>query len=205
MSLRVLKPGLYTTVQDLGRPGWRKDGVAEGGAMDRYAHRMANLLVGNDESEATLELTLIGPELVLERDLLLAVCGAAMPPSIDGEELPLWRPFWARAGSVLAFGAAAGGCRAYLAAGGGFAADAALGSRGTDARAGIGGIAGRPLRPGDALTCGAEPRARPLGAPRSPRAPRQSRRAAAAAGRPRAGSRRRSPMAAQPKPASSSA
>ncbi|QHT64099.1 biotin-dependent carboxyltransferase family protein [Paenibacillus lycopersici] len=155
--MRVLKPGLYTTVQDLGRPGWRKDGVAEGGAMDRYAHRVANLLVGNDAGAATLELTLAGPELRLERDLLLAVCGADMPPSIDGEPLPLWRPFWARAGAVLAFGTAASGCRAYLAAGGGFAAEAALGSRATDARAGIGGIAGRPLRAGDALPCGDEP------------------------------------------------
>lgn len=155
MSLSVLKPGLYSTVQDLGRPGWRKDGVAEGGAMDRYALRMANLLVGNPEGTAALELTLIGPQLRLESDLLLAVCGATMPPSIDGEELPLWRPVWARSGAVLTFGAATGGCRAYLAAGGGFVADEALGSRGTDARAGIGGLAGRPLRGGDALRCAA--------------------------------------------------
>ena len=91
MGLFIKKPGIFTTVQDLGRPGWRKDGIPEGGAMDRYALRMANLLVGNDEGAAGLELTLVGPELAAERDLLIAVCGAYMSPLIDGEELPMWR------------------------------------------------------------------------------------------------------------------
>ncbi len=157
MSIRVIKPGLHTTVQDLGRPGWRKDGVAEGGAMDRFALRTANLLVGNAEGEAGLELTLAGPVLEMERDLLIAVCGATMPPSIDGEELPLWRPVWVRAGAVISFGTAYSGCRAYVAAAGGIAAERALGSRGTDTRAGIGGVAGRALQRGDELRCGAEP------------------------------------------------
>ncbi|MFC5648155.1 biotin-dependent carboxyltransferase family protein [Paenibacillus solisilvae] len=154
MGLLVKKPGLFTTVQDLGRPGWRKDGIPEGGAMDRYALRTANLLVGNEEGAAGLELTLVGPELRAERDLLLAVCGAYMSPLIDGEELPMWRPVWVAAGAQLSFGAALSGCRAYIAVAGGIAALPALGSRSTDTRARIGGVGGRALQAGDALPCG---------------------------------------------------
>jgi antagonist of KipI len=124
--------------------------------MDRYALRCANLLVGNDEGEAGLELTLVGAELQAASDLLIAVCGAYMTPLVGGEELPMWRPVWVAAGASISFGAAAIGCRAYIAVAGGIAVAPALGSRGTDARAGIGGVAGRPLRAGDALPCGAE-------------------------------------------------
>ncbi|WP_323132003.1 5-oxoprolinase subunit C family protein [Paenibacillus silvisoli] len=159
MSIRVLKPGLHTTMQDLGRPGWRAYGVPEGGAMDRMALRTANLLVGNAEGAAGLELTLTGPQLVAEEALLLAVCGADMAPLVDGEALPLERPVWIAAGTVISFPPAVSGCRAYVAAAGGFAAEAALGSRGTDTRAGIGGVAGagRPLRAGDVLPLGSAP------------------------------------------------
>ncbi|UVI28727.1 5-oxoprolinase subunit C family protein [Paenibacillus spongiae] len=155
MTLRVEKPGLHTTVQDLGRPGWRKDGLAEGGAMDRYALRTANVLLGNDEGAAGLELTLVGPVLVAGTDMVLAVCGAYMAPQVNGEELPMWRPVWVSAGSRISFGAASDGCRAYVAvAGGGIGLKPVLGSRGTDTRAGIGGIAGRALRTADVLPCG---------------------------------------------------
>ncbi|RAP77335.1 biotin-dependent carboxyltransferase family protein [Paenibacillus montanisoli] len=152
--MRILKPGLHTTIQDLGRAGWRAFGIPEGGAMDSIALRTANLLVGNDQGAAGLELTLTGPQLVAEKELLIAVCGAGMAPFIDGEPLPLERPVWIAAGTVITFGPAASGCRAYLAAAGGIAAEAALGSRGTDTRAGIGGVAGRPLRAGDVLPLG---------------------------------------------------
>lgn len=154
MSLIILKPGFYTTVQDLGRQGRRKDGLASGGAMDRYALRTANLLVGNDEGAAGLELTLVGPSFTTERDTLLAICGAHMAPHVDGGELPMWRPVWVAAGRRVTFGAAAAGCRAYIAVAGGIDAAAALGSRSTDVRARIGGVDGRPLQAGDALPCG---------------------------------------------------
>ncbi|MBW7474438.1 biotin-dependent carboxyltransferase family protein [Paenibacillus oenotherae] len=154
MSLTVMKPGFYTTIQDLGRPGWRRDGIPLGGAMDRYALRTANLLVGNEEGAAGLELTLVGPTLTVERDMLLAICGAHMSPHMDGEELPMWRPLWAAAGSRITFGAALAGCRAYIAVAGGIHAAAVLGSRSTDVRAGIGGVDGRPLQAGDTLPCG---------------------------------------------------
>ncbi|SDW42704.1 biotin-dependent carboxyltransferase family protein [Paenibacillus sp. CF384] len=154
MSLRIMKPGLHTTVQDLGRPGWRRFGIPEGGAMDSIALRTANLLVGNAPGAAGLELTLSGPQLLAEEAMLIAVCGADLTPSIDGEALPLQRPVWLDAGTVVSFGSAASGCRAYVAAAGGIAAEAVLGSRSTDARAGIGGIAGRKLRSGDVLPLG---------------------------------------------------
>ena len=154
MGLLMKKPGLFTTVQDLGRPGWRKDGIPEGGAMDRYALRMANMLVGNEQGAAGLELTLVGPDMTAERDLLIAVCGAYMSPLIDGEELPMWRPVWVAAGARITFGAALSGCRAYIAVAGGIAALPALGSRSTDTRIRLGGAGGRALQAGDALPCG---------------------------------------------------
>jgi len=154
MSLLVIKPGLYSTVQDRGRPGHRAAGLSGGGAMDEYALRVANLLVGNDESAAGLELTLAGPTFKAEADLLIAVTGADMAPHADGRELAMWRPVYVPAGATLTFGAARAGCRAYVAVAGGIGTAPALGSRSTDARAGIGGIAGRPLRAGDAVPCG---------------------------------------------------
>ena len=150
-SVSVLNPGLLTTLQDLGRPGYQQYGVTAGGAMDTYALRAANMMAGNAESEAALEITLAGPKLRFERDTLIALTGADLAPSIGGVPLPMWRPVRVRAGAVLEFGPAREGCRAYLALAGGFAAPAALGSRGTDLRAGLGGLEGRALRAGDVL------------------------------------------------------
>ncbi|MWC29020.1 biotin-dependent carboxyltransferase family protein [Paenibacillus sp. MMS18-CY102] len=154
MSLYIAKPGLYTTIQDLGRDGHRAAGLSSGGAMDPYAMRVANMLVGNDESAAGLELTLMGPTMTAATDLLVAVTGADMAPQLDGRELAMWRPVHVPAGATLTFGAARLGCRAYVAAAGGIGTPPALGSRSTDVRAAIGGIAGRPLRAGDAVPCG---------------------------------------------------
>lgn len=123
--------------------------------MDKYALRVANLLVGNEESAAALEMTLAGPELEAGCDLLVAVCGAYMSPRLDGEELPMWRPVLVPRGARLSFGSAKFGCRAYLAVAGGIDVPLVLGSRSTDLRAGIGGFSGRALAAGDALPCGA--------------------------------------------------
>jgi len=155
VSLLVEKAGLLTTIQDLGRPGYRSAAVAVGGAMDSYALRAANLLVGNQEGAAALELTLVGPVLVASCAMLIAVCGADMAPKADGEELPMWRPVHIEAGTRLTFGAAAAGCRAYLAVAGGIGSGPSmLGSYSTDTRAGLGGSedsVGRSLRAGDLL------------------------------------------------------
>ncbi|RAV15364.1 5-oxoprolinase subunit PxpB, partial [Paenibacillus contaminans] len=113
--IRVLKPGLYTTVQDLGRTGSQRYGVPWSGAVDAFALRTVNVLVGNDEGAAALEVTLAGPELAFAEDTLIAICGGELSPAIDGRPVPAWRPVLVRRGAVLRFGACAAGCRAYVA------------------------------------------------------------------------------------------
>lgn len=144
MEVRVKRAGLQTTVQDLGRPGFRADGVPLSGAMDRFALRVANLLVGNEENTAALEFTLAGPEIEFPEPALVAAAGA------DFGALPLWRPVSLPAGTVLKFGLAASGCRGYLAIAGGFAVSRVLGSASTFVRGNFGGV-GRALRDGDVL------------------------------------------------------
>lgn len=155
MSLYVIKPGLLTTVQDLGRAGLQKYGVAAGGAADRFALRAANLLVGNEEGQPTLEITLNGPSLEFLEPALISVCGGDLSAAIDGQSIPLWRPIYAAKGSILSFAAARIGCRAYLGAAGGIDVPSVMGSGSTHLRARIGGIEGRALAAGDVLSLGA--------------------------------------------------
>ncbi|WP_053372698.1 biotin-dependent carboxyltransferase family protein [Paenibacillus sp. FJAT-27812] len=154
MSIKVVRPGLLVTVQDLGRFRYQKYGVVAGGAMDTGASRAANLLVGNEGHEAVLEITLTGTELVLEQDTLLAICGARMLVTADGEELPLWRPALVRAGTVIKFGACESGCRSYFAVAGGWDVPEVMGSKSTYLRGAIGGYKGRALKAGDVLAAG---------------------------------------------------
>jgi antagonist of KipI len=149
MSVRVMRPGLLSTVQDLGRYGWQHLGIVPCGAMDGVAHSMANALVGNEPSSATLECTLRGPELLFEEDALIAVYGAAFQDR--RRALPANRPVLVKAGTTIAVGAAVRGSRAYLAIAGGFLADEVLGSRSTYVPAKFGGLHGRPLEAGDRL------------------------------------------------------
>lgn len=158
MSLEIIRSGLLTTIQDLGRYRFQKYGVIVSGAMDSVAFRVANILVGNEENEAALEMTLLGPEIYFSDDHLISICGADMNPTIGGERLPLWRPVWVKKGSRLRFDHARVGCRAYLAIQGGFAARQVLGSRSTYLRAGLGGIDGRSLKKGDVLLVHRSPR-----------------------------------------------
>ncbi|MDO3411555.1 biotin-dependent carboxyltransferase family protein [Saccharibacillus sp. CPCC 101409] len=155
---------MLSTLQDTGRPGFQAYGVTPGGAMDAYALRAANLLAGNADGEAAIEVTLSGLALRFEREALIAIAGGDLTPTIGGEPVPLWRPVRVAAGAVLEFGTAQAGCRAYLALAGGFRAPRVLGGRGTDLRAGFGGREGRALRAGDVLhtrTPGAAPRRQP--------------------------------------------
>jgi len=154
MSTSVLTPGLLTTVQDLGRFGYQKDGLVVSGALDPAALRTANLLVGNPETAAGLECTLRGPSLRFETDALLALTGADLAATINGKPVPRGRPVAARAGAVLAFGTPPGPGRAWLALAGGVATAPVLGSRATYLRAALGGLAGRALRAGDVLPMG---------------------------------------------------
>ncbi|GHA55609.1 5-oxoprolinase subunit C family protein [Pontibacter akesuensis] len=154
MGITVHKPGLLTTVQDLGRYGYQKQGVIVGGAMDKLALRLANLLLGNEKNAAALEITQQGPELAFEQETLIALGGADLSASINGERVYLWRPVLVKAGSVLSFGKPLVGNYAYLAVAGGLAVPEVIGSRATYLRAGIGGLEGRALRSGDVLHAG---------------------------------------------------
>jgi antagonist of KipI len=153
--IRVLKPGLLTAVMDLGRPGYQQQGVVVGGALDRFAARVANILVGNDENAALLEIAQLGPELQFPHDTLIAWCGGGFEPRLGGELLPRDRTVCARAGETLWFGPAKQGLRAWLAVAGGIDVPPVLGSRSTYRRAGFGGWHGRVLQAGDELPVGA--------------------------------------------------
>jgi biotin-dependent carboxylase-like uncharacterized protein len=155
MALEIVKPGLSTTVQDLGRPGYYHLGIPESGGMDRYSLVAANLLVGNPAGAAVLEAVFLGPEIRFSRDSVVAVCGAEMPPKVDGVEQPGWTSFPVKAGQTLAFGFLKSGARAYIAISGGIDAPLVLGSRSTYALGALGGIEGRPLKPGDKVPLGA--------------------------------------------------
>lgn len=152
--MRVVEPGLLTTVQDLGRVGHQRNGVTTSGAMDPAALRIANWLVGNDEDAAGLEMTLEGPQIEFREDALIAVCGADLSPEIADLPLPTWCRIFVQRGSVLRFIKARWGCRAYLAISGGIDVPEVMGSRSTYMRARLGGIEGRPLQAGDDVPAG---------------------------------------------------
>ena len=154
MALEIVKPGLSTTVQDLGRPGYYHLGIPESGAMDRYSPIAANLLVGNDDNAAGLEAVFQGPEIRFGRDATVAVCGAEMPPKVDGVEQPGWTSFAVKSGQALSFGFLKSGARAYIAISGGVDVPVVLGSRSTYPLGALGGFEGRPLKAGDKLALG---------------------------------------------------
>jgi allophanate hydrolase subunit 2 len=129
MTIKVINPGLLTTIQDLGRPGYFHLGIPIGGAMDRLALRAANLLVGNDEGAAALEAVFLGPQLAFTADAAIAVTGAQMPVKIDGKEQPSWTSIAVKSGQTLSFGYLAAGARIYIAVSGGVAVPPALGIR----------------------------------------------------------------------------
>jgi antagonist of KipI len=154
MSFRMLRSGLLTTIQDLGRYGYQKFGVPVSGAMDPFALRIANLLVGNAEGDAALEMTMLGPVIEWENDALIAITGADLSATICGMPMPSWRPVLVKKGSVLVCGRFHAGCRAYLAVAGGLDVPCVMGSRSTYLRGGIGGYQGRALQAGDVLPVG---------------------------------------------------
>jgi len=148
---RVVKPGLFTVVQDLGRHGFQRYGVPVSGAMDAYAFVAGNHLVGNDVSDASLEVTLLGPEIEFLVESQFAVTGAALSPALNGKPVGCWQTLQVHEGDVLSFGSPRGGCRAYLAVRGGIDVPVVLGSRSTYVRGGFGGFQGRPLKAGDVI------------------------------------------------------
>ncbi|GHD65776.1 biotin-dependent carboxyltransferase family protein [Jeongeupia chitinilytica] len=158
MTLTVLKPGPLTTVQDLGRDGYAALGVPHGGACDPLSLRLANLVAGNDEGAAGLEITLGGLALRFDAKTTFAWAGATMQVTLDGAMLHPAHRYTAGKGAVLRFGFAERGARAYLALAGGIAVPPILGSRSTGLLAGMGGFHGRALRRDDVVECGRAPR-----------------------------------------------
>jgi biotin-dependent carboxylase-like uncharacterized protein len=151
-EVRVLEPGLLTTIQDApGRPGLGRFGIPPGGAMDTWAARLADRLVGDSGDEAVLEMTLQGPTLQWMTGAHIGLAGADLGGASDGRHLAPGHSYRLAPGAVLSFGAARSGARAYLAVQGGFEVVAVLGSASTDRRSGFGGLDGRALLAGDIL------------------------------------------------------
>ena len=159
-SLRIVRPGLLTTIQDLGRWGHQSDGVPVAGPMDAFSHRLANRLVSNDDSAAAMEITLIGPEVEALGDVTCAVAGAQFEMSTAEGPVPFGRAFELKSGSRLRFGARLAGARAALAVRGGIDVPSLLGSRATSVISRMGPFDGRPVAAGDLLPIGRS-RARP--------------------------------------------
>lgn len=147
-AITVVQPGLFTTVQDLGRRGYRATGVPLSGAADSVSLRLANLLVGNPEDAAGIECTLLGPTLRFDRDATVALVGASFPGLLANRAVRV------AAGTEITLGHATLGCRGSLAVAGGIDLPLVLGSRSTLVTAGFGGHAGRPLKAGDRLAVG---------------------------------------------------
>jgi biotin-dependent carboxylase-like uncharacterized protein len=155
MAINVIKPGLSTTVQDLGRPGYYHIGIPTSGGMDTLSLAAANLLVGNAAGDAVLEAVFLGPEIEFTAEATVAVTGADMPPKVDGVEQAGWTAFRVKKGQVLSFGFLKAGARAYIAISGGIDVPVVLGSRSTYTLGALGGFKGRKLEAGDVLPVGA--------------------------------------------------
>jgi len=152
--IMVVNSGWFTTVQDMGRYGYQQYGVSGSGAMDRRSYVLANRLVGNRDDAAALELTLKGPELLFENDTVMALTGADLTPFVDGRVIPLWTSVLVKGGGRLTFGTKRAGARCYLAIAGGIDVPMVFGSRSTHIASQTGGVKGRVLAQGDALSGG---------------------------------------------------
>jgi len=152
--LTIIRPGMLTTIQDLGRWGLQGRGVPVAGPMDAYSHVLANRLVGNAASAAALEITLIGPELEVDSAVTCAVAGAEFTLTVEGRPAPLHEAFTLPAGARLRFGERRAGARATLAVRGGIGVEMVFGSRATSLTSRMGGLDGRALRAGDVLPLG---------------------------------------------------
>jgi len=151
MSISIIKPGLLGTIQDPGRYGYGSLGINCGGAMDRYAARVANMLVGNQSHEAVMEIHFPGPQLLFEQNALISITGADFTPTLNDEPLPLWQPLIVRKNTILHFPKLEWGARCYIAIHGGFCIEEWLGSYSTNLKAGAGGYKGRRFEKGDEL------------------------------------------------------
>jgi len=152
--IEVHAPGLLTTVQDLGREGFGPLGVSPSGAADAVSLRMGNRLIGNDQSAAGLEMTLLGGTFAFPNGAVIVLAGSDFGATLDEKPVELWRAVEAKPGQVLRVGPTRSGARCYLCVRGGIEVKDFLGSASTHLLSGLGGHEGRALKKGDVLTCG---------------------------------------------------
>lgn len=153
MSIRIIKPGVMTTLQDTGRKGYRHNGIGTGGAMDRFALPVANYLVGNEENAAVMEMGFPAPEILFGQNAIISLCGADFTAFLNDQPLPIWKPVYVKKDAVLRFGQPVSGNWAYLAVQGGWNAEKWLGSFSTNQVAVAGGHLGRSLQKDDEIRC----------------------------------------------------
>ena len=149
MGIRVLKAGMLTTVQDLGRNGYQSQGFSVAGVMDVRSFKIANLLLDNPENEAVLEFTLIGPTLQFTSDTIIAITGGDFQPTVNGEPAPMYTALYMKRGDILKFGSARTGSRGYIAFSSYLNIPVVMGSRCTNLKSSLGGFKGRKLQAGD--------------------------------------------------------
>lgn len=151
MGIRILHPGLITTVQDGGRLGYQSQGFGVSGAMDRRSFRLANLLLDNPADEAVLEFSLIGPSLAFTKDTIIAITGGDFQPKRQGQALPMNTAIYMTKGDVLTFGGAKTGAWGYISFSSRLQLPKIMGSYATNTKIGLGGFKGRPLKAGDLI------------------------------------------------------
>jgi antagonist of KipI len=151
VGIIVQKEGILSSLQDLGRDGFRNLGINPSGAMDKIAVRLINILLGNDEAEAVLEMHFPAPEILFEEDAIFALGGADFHAKLNNKKLENWKPYFTEKGSILKFSKKTFGMRAYLSVKGGFRIEKWLGSASTNLSAEIGGFSGRKLQKFDKI------------------------------------------------------
>lgn len=149
MGFKVESKGLLTLIQGGPRIGYQQYGVSVSGAMDSYSHRLGNILVGNKEDEASLEILIMGPTIVFDKSTKIAVTGGNLSPQLNYTDIQMYKSYKVNKGDILSFGAMKEGCRAYVAFEGGIDVPLVMGSKSTYTKAKIGGFKGRALQEGD--------------------------------------------------------
>ena len=151
MGIKIIKAGLLTTIQDMGRFGYQETGMSVSGVMDTRSASLANILVGNDENEGVLEVTMMGPTIQFTADNIIAVTGGDLSAALDGAPLTTNKAILVKAGQTLSFAAPKTGARAYVAFAGGLDVPVVMGSKSTNLKSKIGGFNGRKLEAGDEI------------------------------------------------------
>lgn len=151
MGIRIINGGFLTTIQDMGRFGYQETGMAVSGVMDTRSAALANILVGNEEGEAVVEITMMGPMIEFTEDNIVALTGGDLGAKLDGKPMPRYEAVYVKAGQALSFAGMFSGSRAYLAFAGGLSVPVVMGSKSTNLKSKVGGVEGRKLGAGDEI------------------------------------------------------